>query len=181
MSIDYPTLSGRLNLHLENGQILSVDPGAARLLGVLSLQSLLRFATLDFRSLASKGIVFDDITGSGTIENGVGKIEEFRFKGSQVIASMSGSADLLHETQDLDVSVIPRINATTTSVAAAFINLVLGIGTLAAQLLFADEFSKVFTMHYRVSGSWADPKISKVEENKASQAPIQDRSSLYPR
>ncbi|WP_244787021.1 YhdP family protein [Cupriavidus pauculus] len=181
MSIDYPTLSGRLNLHLENGQILSVDPGAARLLGVLSLQSLLRFATLDFRSLASKGIVFDDITGSGTIENGVGKIEEFRFKGSQVIASMSGSADLLHETQDLDVSVIPRINATTTSVAAAFINPVLGIGTLAAQLLFADEFSKVFTMHYRVSGSWADPKISKVEENKASQAPIQDRSSLYPR
>jgi hypothetical protein len=51
MSIDYPTLSGRLKLNIENGQILSVDPGAARLLGVLSLQSLLRFATLDFRSL----------------------------------------------------------------------------------------------------------------------------------
>jgi len=181
MSIDYPSLSGRLNLSLENGQILSVEPGAARLLGVLSLQSLLRFATLDFRSLASKGLVFDDITGSGTIENGVGKIDEFRFKGSQVMASMTGTADLLHETQDLQVAVVPRINATTTSVAAAFINPVLGIGTLAAQLLFADEFSKVFTQHYHVSGSWADPKVTKVEDNKSRQAPVQDRSGVFTR
>lgn len=181
MSIDYPTLTGKLSMKLENGQILSVDPGAARLLGVLSLQSLLRFATLDFRSLTSKGLVFDDVTGSGTIENGVGKIEEFRFKGSQVMASMTGSADLLHETQDLDVAVIPRINATTTSVAAAFINPVLGIGTLAAQLMFADEFSKVFTQHYRVSGSWADPKVTKVEDNKSRQPPVQERSGAYPR
>ncbi len=181
MSIDYPTLTGKLSMKLESGQILSVDPGAARLLGVLSLQSLLRFATLDFSSLTSKGLVFDDVTGSGTIENGVGKIEEFRFKGSQVMASMTGSADLLHETQDLDVAVIPRINATTTSVAAAFINPVLGIGTLAAQLLFADEFSKVFTQHYRVSGSWADPKVTKLEDNKSRQPSVQERSGAYPR
>jgi len=180
MSIDYPSLSGRLKLELENGQILSVEPGAARLLGVLSLQSLLRFATLDFRSLTSKGLIFDDITAGGTIENGVGKIDEFRFKSSQVMATMSGTADLLHETQDLQVDVVPRINATTTSVAAAFINPVLGIGTLAAQLLFADEFSKVFTQHYHVSGSWADPKVSKVEDNKRQPA-VQDRNGAYPR
>lgn len=181
LSIDYPTLSGRLSLKLENGQILSVEPGAARLLGVLSLQSLLRFATLDFRSLSNRGVVFDDLTGSGTIENGVGKIDEFRLKGSQMMASMTGTANLLRETQDLDVSVVPRINATTTSVAAAFINPVLGIGTLAAQLLFADEFSKVFTLHYHVSGSWADPKITKVEDNKPQQPPIQERSAEFPR
>lgn len=179
MSIDYPTLSGRLSLKLENGEILSVDPGPARLLGVLSLQSLLRFATLDFRTLTSKGLVFDTLGGSGTISNGIGTIDEFRFKGGQVTASMTGSADLLRETQDLDVSVVPRINAATTSVAAAFINPVLGIGTLAAQPMFADEFSKVFTRHYRVSGSWADPKITKVEDNKPRQAPIQDRSGAF--
>lgn len=179
LSIDYPSLSGRLSLKLENGQILSVEPGAARLLGVLSLQSLLKFATLDFRSLSNRGVVFDDLTGSGTIENGVGKIDEFQLKSSQMMASMSGTANLLRETQDLQVSVVPRINATTTSVAAAFINPVLGIGTLAAQLLFADEFSKVFTLHYHVSGSWADPKITKVEDNKPRQPSIQDRATEF--
>lgn len=181
LSIDYPSLSGKLALHLENGQILSVDPGAARLLGVLSLQSLLRFATLDFRSVTSRGTVFDDISGNGTIENGVGTIESFRMKSNQLNASMTGSANLLRETQDLDVEVVPRINAATTSVAAAFINPVLGIGTLAAQLLFADEFSKVFTQHYRITGSWADPQVTKVDDAKSRPAPVQDRSGAYPR
>ncbi|WP_082016497.1 YhdP family protein [Cupriavidus sp. IDO] len=176
LSIDYPTLSGRLSLDLENGQILSVDPGAARLLGVLSLQGLLRFATLDFRSLSGRGLLFDRVSGSGTIENGVGTIQDFELKSPQIIASMTGSANLLRETQDMEVQVVPRINATSTSVAAAFINPVLGIGTLAAQLLFADEFSKVFTQHYRISGSWANPQISKVEDNKTQRQPVRDRS-----
>lgn len=176
MSIDYPTLAGRLSLELENGQILSVEPGAARLLGVLSLQGLLRFASLDFRTLSGRGLLFDRISGSGTIENGVGSIQDFELKSPQIIASMSGSANLLRETQDLNVQVVPRINATTTSVAAAFINPVLGIGTLAAQLLFADEFSRVFTQHYRITGSWADPQIGKVGDNKAQQPTYQNRT-----
>ncbi|MFC4520059.1 YhdP family protein [Cupriavidus pinatubonensis] len=176
MSIDYRTLTGRLSLDLENGQILSVDPGAARLLGVLSLQGLLRFATLDFRTLSGRGLLFDRITGSGTIENGVGTIQDFELKSPQIIASMTGSANLLRETQDIDVRVVPRINATTTSVAAAFINPVLGIGTLAAQLLFADEFSKVFTQHYRITGSWANPQIGNLGDNKPQHPTYQNRA-----
>lgn len=38
MSIDYPTLNGRMALNLERGQFLPVDPGLAKLAGVLSLQ-----------------------------------------------------------------------------------------------------------------------------------------------
>ncbi|WP_439684998.1 YhdP family protein [Cupriavidus oxalaticus] len=182
LSIDYPTLSGKLSLDLENGQILSVEPGAARLLGVLSLQGLLRFATLDFRSLSGRGLLFDRISGAGTIENGVGTIQDFELRSPQIIASMNGTANLLRETQDLRVDVVPRINATSTSVAAAFINPVLGIGTLAAQLMFADEFSKVFTQHYRVTGSWANPQIGKVEENKAQVPGFQNRADpAFPR
>ncbi|MEM5274096.1 YhdP family protein [Cupriavidus taiwanensis] len=182
LSIDYPTLTGKLSLDLENGQILSVDPGAARLLGVLSLQGLLRFATLDFRTLSGRGLLFDRITGSGTIENGVGTIQDFQLRSPQIIASMSGTANLLRETQDLRVAVVPRINATTTSIAAAFINPALGIGTLAAQLLFADEFSKMFTQHYRISGSWANPQVGKVEDNKAQGPTFQNRADpAFPR
>lgn len=182
LSIDYPTLTGKLSLDLENGQILSVEPGAARLLGVLSLQGLLRFATLDFRTLSGRGLLFDRITGSGTIENGVGTIQDFQLRSPQIIASMSGTANLLRETQDLHVAVVPRINATTTSIAAAFINPALGIGTLAAQLLFADEFSKMFTQHYRISGSWANPQVGKVEDNKAQGPTFQNRADpAFPR
>ena len=54
--------------------------------------------------------------------------------------------------------------------------------TLAAQLLFADEFSKVFTQHYRITGSWANPQIGKVEENKAQAPGFQNRGEpAFPR
>lgn len=169
LSIDYPSLAGRLSLHLENGQIARVEPGAAKLLGVLSLQSLMRIATLDFRSLGGGGLVFDAISATGTIENGIATTDDFRLKSPQVSATMKGSADISRETQDLQVSLVPRINATSASVAAAFVNPALGIGTLAAQLLFADEFSKAFTQHYHVTGSWADPQIVKVGDNRQQQ------------
>jgi uncharacterized protein YhdP len=128
---------------------------------------LLRLATFDFRGIAGDGVAFDDVSGTGTIENGIGSTRDFRLKGAQVTATMTGSANLPRETQDLQVALVPRISVTSASVAAAFINPALGIGTLAAQLLFADEFSKAFTQHYRVSGSWASPQVTKVGENKA--------------
>lgn len=167
LAIDYASLNGRMALKLENGQIVSVEPGAAKLLGVLSLQSVMRLVTLDFRGIAGEGLVFDEISATGTIENGIASTSDFRLKSPQVSAAMTGSANLPQETQDLEVALVPRINATSASVAAAFINPALGIGTLAAQLLFADEFSKAFTQHYKVTGSWAEPRIAKVGDNNA--------------
>ncbi|MBY4895816.1 YhdP family protein [Cupriavidus sp. AU9028] len=169
LAIDYESLGGRLAMKLENGQILAVEPGAAKLLGVLSLQSLMRLVTLDFRALTGQGLVFDQISATGTISNGIARTGDFQLKSPQVSATMTGTANIPRETQDLEVALVPRINATTASVAAAFVNPALGIGTLAAQLLFADEFSKAFTQHYRVTGSWADPKIAKVGDNKAGE------------
>ncbi|MDF3839149.1 YhdP family protein [Cupriavidus basilensis] len=181
LAIDYPTLSGRMKLKLENGQILSVDPGAAKLLGVLSLQGLMRLATFDFRGVAGQGMPFDEITGTGTIDKGVASTGDFELRGGQLRAAMTGSANIPRETQDLEVTVVPRINATSASVAAAFINPALGIGTLAAQLMFADEFSKAFSRRYHISGGWANPQITKVGENKADSAPVQGSSGrVYP-
>src|SRR5262249_10846460 len=45
-SIDFATLSGDLLLNAEKGQFLKAEPGAARLMGILSMQSWLQ---LDFR------------------------------------------------------------------------------------------------------------------------------------
>jgi uncharacterized protein YhdP len=46
-AVEVPSLGGQVALDFEHGQILKVDPGAAKLLGVLSLQSLARFLTLN--------------------------------------------------------------------------------------------------------------------------------------
>ena len=54
LSLDYASLSGAFKVNVENGQFLKADPGIAKLLGVLSLQSLPRRLALDFRDVFSR-------------------------------------------------------------------------------------------------------------------------------
>ena len=50
-------------MDVESGQFLKAEPGLAKLLGVLSLQSLPRRLTLDFRDVFSEGFAFDFVRG----------------------------------------------------------------------------------------------------------------------
>ena len=63
LSPHYPSMQGQLHVDVGAGQFLKADPGAAKLLGVLSLQSLPRRLTLDFRDLFSAGFAFDFVRG----------------------------------------------------------------------------------------------------------------------
>jgi hypothetical protein len=47
-------MSGQFNVNVESGQFVKADPGIAKLLGVLSLQSLPRRLALDFRDVFPK-------------------------------------------------------------------------------------------------------------------------------
>jgi uncharacterized protein YhdP len=60
--VDIPTLSGRLKLEAKKGRFRQIEPGVAKLLGILSLQSLPRRASLDFQDVFSKGFTFDRIS-----------------------------------------------------------------------------------------------------------------------
>ena len=168
MAIDYPSLTGRLMLDVKDGVLLNVEPGAARLLGILSLQGLARLVTLDFRGVASSGTVFDATTASAEVRNGIATTNDFRMRSPQFTMEMKGSTNIPAETQQLEVTVLPKINATTASLATTFINPAIGLGTLAAQLLFADQVSSAFRQQYRISGSWSAPDIRKVGDNSGS-------------
>jgi hypothetical protein len=69
--LDYPSMTGAFNVNIESGQFLKADPGLAKLLGVLSLQSLPRRLTLDFRDVFSEGFAFDFVRGDVTIQQGI--------------------------------------------------------------------------------------------------------------
>ncbi|MCH2222798.1 MAG: TIGR02099 family protein, partial [Dechloromonas sp.] len=62
-SIHYPSLSGQLSVNVEKGQFNRLEPGVGKLLGLISLQSLPRRLTLDFRDIFTDGLAFDSIEG----------------------------------------------------------------------------------------------------------------------
>lgn len=171
VSLDYGSMSGKLSLEMEKGQLLKVEPGAARLLGVLSLQSLRRLATFDLRSLAGEGAAFDAIHATGTIQNGIGKSDDFVMLSPQATVMMQGNADIAKETQDLRIVVLPNFNAGSASLAYAVINPALGLGTFLAQLLLSEQFAKILKSEYQVTGTWADPQVNKLSSAQAGSNP----------
>ena len=167
--IDYPSLTGSLELDAQSGQFLKADPGIAKLLSVLSLQALPRRISLDFRDVFSEGFAFDAIRATAAIENGIASTKDFNMRGVAATVLIEGSVDLAHETQKLHVLVLPQINAATGSLAYALLaNPIIGLTTFIAQALLRDPLSKVFSFEYNVSGSWTEPAIAKVTRQTAT-------------
>ncbi|MDP9044398.1 MAG: TIGR02099 family protein, partial [Pseudomonadota bacterium] len=170
-ALDYPSLAGQINVAVDAGQFLKVDPGAARLLGVLSLQSLPRRLSLDFRDLFQDGFAFDNITGDVAIAGGVARTNNLRMRGVQALVLMEGSADIGRETQDLRAVVVPEINAGTAALAYAVINPAVGLGAFLAQAILKKPLTEAGTREFHVSGPWDDPKVERVERKVGEDAP----------
>jgi uncharacterized protein (TIGR02099 family) len=169
-ALDYPSLSGQVNVAIDAGQFLKAEPGAARLLSVLSLQSLPRRLALDFRDLFQEGFAFDNVTGDVSIRQGVAYTNNLRMRGVQAAVLMEGSADLRHETQEMRVVVVPEINAGTASLAYAAINPAVGLGTFLAQMFLRKPLTQAGTREFQVTGSWDDPKVERVQRKLADSA-----------
>lgn len=171
LSLDYPSLGGQLNVNVESGQFLKAEPGIAKLLGVLSLQSLPRRLTLDFRDVFSEGFAFDFVRGDVTIEQGQARTNNLQMKGLSAAVLMDGSADIARETQDLRVVVIPEITAGTAALIATAINPAIGLGTFLAQIFLRRPLTEAATQQFHIDGSWSDPRINRVERQPRSSPP----------
>ena len=144
-ALDFP-LGGQIAIDLEHGQILKVDPGAAKLLGVLSLQSLARFLTLNFRDVIGKGLPFDKITGTGQISNGIARTDDFSMMTGYRTSPCAARSISAPEHRTC-AHVAPKISAGARG--AAIINPLLGVGVLAANYALSETLSRAFALDTR--------------------------------
>lgn len=160
--IDFPSLSGSMTLETGPGQFNKLEPGVGRLLGILSLQSLPRRITLDFRDVFSSGFAFDRISGSIDVAKGVLRTDDLEIRGPAARIRMRGVADIEAETQDLKVAVQPTLSeSVAVGAAAGLVNPVAGVVAYVAQKVLSDPIEKFFAYEYVITGTWADPVVSK--------------------
>jgi uncharacterized protein (TIGR02099 family) len=162
LTIDYATLGGALQMRVDDGQFLEIEPGIGKLVSLMSLQMLPRRVTLDFRDVFSKGFQFDRITSSTAIERGVMAVKEFHMNGPAADVNMSGQVDLSLETQNLNVKVIPQLGDSASTVVG-LVHPIAGLATLIAGRLMKNPLGKAFAFDYTISGTWTDPKVEKLQ------------------
>lgn len=170
--IDYPSLNGSLAVDLRHGQILRVDPGLAKLLGVLSLQSVARFATMDFRDVIGEGLPFTSVTGTSRIGDGIGRTDDFKLVAAPARAQMTGTVDLVHQTQDLHVHVVPTLSAGAGVIAAAVVNPLIGLGALVADFALSRTIETAFTLDYTITGPWSKPHVERLRGDQGKMNPL---------
>jgi uncharacterized protein (TIGR02099 family) len=170
-SLDIPTLSGQIEMNVGGGQFLKQDPGAAKLLGVLSLQALPRLLKLDFHDVFSEGLAFDGISANAMITHGVVKTDNLKMHGVAATVLMDGTADIANESTNLRVVVIPEFNlGTGPLVYGLAVNPVIGLGSFLAQLFLRAPVMKALTYQMQITGPWKSPTIIKIDNPPPRQA-----------
>lgn len=164
--IDYPTLNGNFVLDAAKGQFVKLEPGIGKLLGILSLQSLPRRISLDFRDIFSDGLAFDEIVGAVKLARGIASTDNLRITGPAARIVMSGQADLVKETQALRVKVNPQLSDTVSVAGALIGGPVAGVAAFIAQKLLKDPLDQMAAYEYDITGSWTDPQVTRVERSE---------------
>lgn len=169
----YATLNGELELDTGKGQFLKMEPGIGKLLGILSLQSLPKRITLDFKDVFSDGFQFDSIKGKAAIKNGMMTTENLRLEGSSAKVTMKGWVNLDRETQNLHVRILPAIGDSVSLIGAFAAGPAVGVGALLVNKVLGDPLDKLASFEYNVSGTWSDPVVVKAGQNSANSVPNQ--------
>jgi uncharacterized protein YhdP len=162
----FKTLDGTLTLNAKNGQFLKVNPGAGKLLGIASLQSLPRRITLDFRDVFSDGFAFDEISSTMQLARGDLYTNDFLMKGPAATVKMSGVAHLQNESVKLRVKVIPKLSEGVAVAGALLGGPVAGLGARVMQKVLKDPFEEAIAFEYMVDGDWENPAVTRLAKPK---------------
>ncbi len=159
-------LSGAFKVDASGGAFAKVSPGAGKLLGLLSLQSLPRRFSLDFRDIFSEGFSFDKIEGGVKIENGVMLTENFQIAGPSAEIRMQGEISIPTETANLIVTVQPHLDETVAlGIGLATLNPLIGAAAWVGQKVIGNPVEKLFSKRLVVRGKWDEPKVEPFETN----------------
>ena len=109
-SFDLANLNGQLKVNVDDGYVADVSEKGAKLFSLLSLQSLVRKLTLDFRDIFADGMFYSSIKGDLNIEQGVVYTENIKMKGSAGDLTVKGNTDLVKQELDYEMLIQAELN-----------------------------------------------------------------------
>jgi uncharacterized protein YhdP len=160
-ALDYASLGGDIELEGYKGQFLRIEPGAGKLLGILSLQALPRRLLFDFRDVVDSGFEFDTIAATATVARGVLSTRDFVMAGPAARVTMTGDVNLAAETQNLRVRIAPSLSEGVSLAGSVLGGPVVGAAALFMSKALQDPVGQLASVEYNVAGTWADPVVSK--------------------
>ncbi|MDZ7790227.1 MAG: AsmA-like C-terminal region-containing protein [Xanthomonadales bacterium] len=152
-------LSGTMNLLMVDGNIPEAQPGAGRLVGLISLSAMPRRLMLDFRDVFGQGLKFDRIEGSFRLDGGIARTDGLRLESPAADITVRGRTDLGGQTYDQTVLVEPGVGGTLPVLGGLAGGPAGAAAGLILRSLLERPLQGIAEARYRVTGPWADPNV----------------------
>jgi uncharacterized protein (TIGR02099 family) len=164
-------MDGSLRLELDDGQLRGVEPGAGRVLGLMSVLELPRRLTLDFRDVTQEGLAFDKVRGDFDVRAGNAYTQNLLLKGPAVDVGVVGRTGLAAQDYDQTVVVSGNTSGPITVAGALAGGPVGAAGALLISQIFKGQLQGLTRMYYRITGPWSDPKVERISASVGTAAP----------
>lgn len=166
--VTIPKISGFLSTEIEKGVLTNEDPTFFKLLSYINLATIADRLRKPRSELRKQGFVYDRIGVDLIVGNGKARISNFDLESDESGVEMSGYADLIGRTYNLQAIVTPSIADTIPLATYLAGGGLAGLGVWAAdKMLFGGEiigsfFDKVIELTYEITGPWSEPNIARL-------------------
>ncbi|MGK0673467.1 MAG: YhdP family protein [Halothiobacillaceae bacterium] len=156
-------LEGGARLNVRDGALENVEPGAGRVLGLLSIADLPRRLLLDFGDVFGEGLRFDRIASTLSFREGRAITELTQLSSPSAQIFLRGYSDMLNRTLHYDMVVVPALGNVLPIIGTVAGGPLVGGAVLLVQKVFDQLGGERSGFNYRIRGNWDAPQVERVE------------------
>ncbi len=169
LNFNWESLTGNAKLILKDGVLNDVDPGSARLIGLLSLSALPRRLLFGFSDVVANGLEFDQISGNYTIAGENLITNNTRMDSPSAKVFVTGTTGLRSQVYDQQMFITPKVRQTLPVIGSIVAGSGVGWGLLLFQKMFKTVIDKTVEIEYTIKGTWDKPKFLLIEKPRIEQ------------
>jgi len=160
---DFARLNGDFDLRIRDGELVKVEPGSGKLVGLFNVNAIARRLIFDFRDVFSSGLQFDRMRFAGLLANGEAIMRDAYVFTPAVFIQMEGKLDLGKELIDMEIHASPELGG-NLALLSALANPAAGAVVFLTQQIFKDQVRSTNISSYRAFGTWEDFELEEFDE-----------------
>lgn len=158
---NYATLNGDVKWGLTDGYLSEVSDKGARLFSILSLESLVRKLTLDFRDVFAKGFFYDKMNGTFQVRDGKVHTEDTSIDGAAGKMVLAGYTDLNNKQLDYRIGFTPKVTSSLPVILAWMVNPATALAAFALDEVLTSA-KVISNIEYSLSGTLDEPVLQEL-------------------
>ena len=178
MDFKFAELDGELQWNLSDGYLTELSDKGSRIFTLLSLESLVRKLSLDFRDVFAKGFFYDNMEGTVQITQGKADTRDTTIDGGAGEMTIYGYTDLDSRALNYNVSFTPKVTGNLPVLIYFMVNPPTAIAALALDQVLTST-KVISNVNYSITGTLDDPILTETGRD-STEVELPARRDIQP-